>query len=392
MSFPHRLTWLGVWLAMMAGSSACSSEADGGPNPVEGTGVRLELVASGLSFPVYLAAPPGDMNRLFIVEKTGAIRIIKDGALLPDPFLDLSGQVSGAGEQGLLGLAFDPGYASNGRFFVHYTIQNDDNQVSLFQVSSDPDRADPGSGQVILSVPRDFTNHNGGQLTFGPDGFLYLGLGDGGGSSDPQDRGQSTADLLGSILRLDVQAGTSYTVPADNPFVGQPGAQPEIWSYGLRNPWRFSFDRGTGDLYIADVGETRFEEIDVAPAADGGGRGANYGWSLMEGSHCFAAQQCDRDGLAFPVHEYNHSTGCSVTGGYVYRGTLIPALQGHYLFADFCQGWVRSFRYAGGAATELTDWSALRPGGMITSFGEDAAGELYVLDSSGGVFRIVSET
>jgi glucose/arabinose dehydrogenase len=340
---------------------------------------------------LYLTASSGDLSRLFVVEQTGDIRIIKDGALLPTPFLDISTKITAGGEQGLLGLAFDPDYASTGRFVVHYTDTNGDTHLSQFTVSSDPDVADPASEQVILTADQPYNNHNGGQVLFGPDGMLYLGLGDGGSEGDPQGRGQDLSDLLGSILRLDVRSTSPYSVPPDNPFVGQAGVQPEVWSYGLRNPWRFSFDRTTGDLYIGDVGQDSFEEVDVAPAAAGSGKGLNFGWNIMEGTHCYNASTCNQSGLTLPVLEYPHSEGCSVTGGYVYRGSVIPALQGLYFFGDYCQGTVRSFRYQGGSATELTDWPTLRPGGSITSFGEDAAGELYVVIQSGSVFKIVPE-
>jgi glucose/arabinose dehydrogenase len=386
MRFPCRCSAFGFTLVMAAVQGCSSSE---GSLP-QGHGARLQQVVSGLSFPLYLTAPPGDMNRLFVVEKTGTIRIVKGGTLLPTAFLDLSSAVSGGDEQGLLGLAFDPGYASNGRFVVHYTDVAGDTRLSIFQVSSDPDIADPASEQVILTAAQPFSNHNGGQILFGPDGFLYLGLGDGGSANDPEGRGQDLTELLGSILRLDVQAGNSYTIPPDNPFVGQAGARPEVWSYGLRNPWRFSFDRASGDLYIADVGQSQSEEVDVATASGGSGKGVNYGWNIMEGAHCLAGT-CDQTGLTLPVFEYNHSQGCSITGGYVYRGSAIPALQGLYFFADFCQGWVRSFRHETSGIIELTDWPTLRPGGLITSFGEDAAGELYVMAAGGGVFKFVPD-
>ncbi len=324
-----------------------------------------------------------------MVEQTGGIRLIKDGSLLPTPFLDLSGRISAGGEQGLLGLAFYPDYATSGRFVVHYTDPAGDTHLSIFHVSADPDVADPASELVILTADQPYANHNGGQVLFGPDGFLYLGLGDGGAANDPEGRGQNLSDLLGSILRVDVQSGTSYTVPGDNPFVGQAGVQPEVWSYGLRNPWRFTFDRATGDLYIADVGQEHYEEVDVAPGGGSPGKGINYGWNIMEGAHCLSGGQCDQTGLTLPTFEYGHDQGCSITGGYVYRGNAIPALQGLYFFGDYCQGWVRSIRYAGGQATELTDWPTLRPGGSVLSFGEDAAGELYVLSSSGGVFKLI---
>ena len=259
---------------------SCGSEPTQPPDPALPTGtvpVALEEVAAGLTFPLYLTSPPED-SRLFIVEKGGRIRIVKNGALLATPFLDISSQVSSGREQGLLGLAFDPNYASNGRFVVHYTDTQGDTRVSIFTVSADPDVAN-GSEQPILSLDQPFSNHNGGHLLFGPDGYLYVGLGDGGGVGDPDGRGQTVDDLFGSILRLDVSSGTSYSIPADNPFVDQPNASGELWSYGLRNPWRFSFDRGTGDLYIADVGQFAWEEVDVATAAQGAGRGVNYGWS-----------------------------------------------------------------------------------------------------------------
>jgi glucose/arabinose dehydrogenase len=380
---------IGLSLFTCFSASACSSQSE--PSLPVGAGARLQQIASGLSSPLYLTTAPGDPSRLFIVEQTGAIRIIKDGTLLPVPFLDISGEILVGGEQGLLGLAFDPEYASNGRFVVHYSNQVGDTHLSIFNVSSNPDIADPATERLILTADQPYDNHNGGQVLFGPDGFLYLGLGDGGSANDPEGRAQNLGDLLGSILRLDVHSGTSYAVPPDNPFVGQAGIQPENWSYGLRNPWRFSFDRATGDLYIADVGQNHFEEVDVAPASAGSAKGVNYGWNIMEGAHCLNGGSCDQAGLTPPTFEYDHNQGCSITGGYVYRGAAVPALQGLYLFGDYCSGWVRSFRYQDGAAVELTDWPTLRPGGAITSFGEDAAGELYVLVQGGSVFKIVPE-
>jgi glucose/arabinose dehydrogenase len=249
-----------------------------------------------------------------------------------------------------------------------------------------------GSWSTTLSVTQPGPAHNGGQIRFGPDGMLYIALGDGGSrNGDDRGRGQSLADPLGSVLRVDVSSGTGYTAPPDNPFVGTANARPEIWSYGLRNPWRFTFDRATGDLYIGDVGESRWEEVNYASAADGAGRGLNYGWSRMEGRHCFRGDECDQAGLTLPVLEYSHSSGCSVISGYVYRGAAIPALQGTYFFADFCGGWVRSFRMEGGMVVDETDWPALRPGGLVTSFGEDPAGELYLLTEQGGVFKIIQQ-
>ncbi len=360
------------------------------PPPAGPVSVGLQEVVSGLGFPDGLTAPPGDTHRLFIVEKGGLIRIVRDGTLLPAPFLDLSSRVSTRREQGLLGLAFDPDYASNGRFIVHYTDLNGNTSVSAFHVDpADPDRADPASETVILALDQPGPNHNGGEILFGADGMLYIGLGDGGSEGDPEGRGQSLNDLFGSILRLDVSSGTGYTIPPDNPYVGRTDARGELWSVGLRNPWRFTFDPATGDLYVADVGQDNWEEIDVVTAAQGAGRGANFGWNVMEGAHCFADPHCSPDRYTLPVLEYSHSEGCSVSGGYVYRGSAIPTLQGTYFYADFCQGWVRSFRLQGGQAVDQRDWPELAPGGNVPSFGQDAAGELYVLSDAGGVFRIV---
>lgn len=377
-------------LILTVAASGCDSQFENEtPDPPEGTEpVALEPIASGLIFPLYLTTPDGD-PRLFIVEKGGAIRVVKDGALLPNPFLDISGQVSIGAEQGLLGLAFDPQYAANGRFVIHYTDVAGDTRVSAFRVSSDPDVADPASEVSILTVDQPFSNHNGGQVLFGPDGHLYVMLGDGGSSGDPGGRGQSLAELLGSILRIDPLDAGGYTVPADNPFVGTAGALPEIWSYGLRNPWRITFDPATDDLYIADVGQSQWEEVDVSTSAGGAGKGLNFGWSIMEGLDCFVESSCNQEGLELPVLSYSHSDGCSITGGFVYRGAAIPALQGHYFYSDFCQGWVRSFRLESGSAVDQFQWPTLAPGGNVPSFGRDAAGELYVMSTAGMVFKIV---
>jgi glucose/arabinose dehydrogenase len=376
-------------LILGCGASACSTQFDNEtPDPPQGTEpVALEQVAVGLTFPLYLTAPDGD-PRLFIAEKVGTIRVVKDGALLPTPFLDISAQVSGGGEQGLLGLAFDPQYATTGRFIVHYTDLAGDTRVSGYRASADPDVADAASEVAILSADQPFANHNGGQILFGPDGYLYVMLGDGGSADDPGGRGQSLTDVFASILRIDPLDQGGYAVPADNPFVGVAGALPEIWSYGLRNPWRASFDPATGDLYIADVGQRRWEEVDVSTAADGAGRGLNFGWSLMEGAECFRTA-CDQVGLQLPVLAYNHDDGCSITGGFVYRGAAIPALQGHYFYSDFCSGFVRSFRFENGTAVDQLQWPTLVPGGGVLSFGRDAAGELYLLSTAGAVFKIV---
>jgi glucose/arabinose dehydrogenase len=380
-----------AWLLGLIPASACGSDGGTGFGPLTGTvPVALQEVASGLNFPVYLTAPPGDSARLFILEKGGAIRIVKGDTLEPTPFLDLTGKVSTGSEQGLLGLAFDPAYATNGRFVVHYTDTNGNTTISMFQVATDsPDRADPASERILLTVEQPFANHNGGQILFGPDGMLYVGLGDGGSEGDPGGRGQGLTDLLGDILRLDVRSGTGYAIPADNPFVGRTDARPELWSVGLRNPWRFSFDAVTGDLYIADVGQDAWEEVDVVTTAQGAGRGANFGWNITEGRHCTTDPSCDLSRFTLPLTEYSHQDGCSVTGGFVYRGAAIPALQGHYFYSDYCSGWVRSFRLQDGVAADEQQWPTLAPGGNVPSFGQDAAGELYIMNVEGRVFRIV---
>ena len=388
----------GLTLLLLAGAGySCGADpvAPPPPPPPPPPALGLQEVASGLDFPLFLTAPPTDQTRLFIVEKTGRIRIVRNGALLANPFLDLSARVSSGSEQGLLGLAFHPGYASNGLFVVNYTNPSGDTRVSAFRVSANPDLADAGSEQVILAVAQPFSNHNGGMVGFGPDGKLYVGLGDGGSGGDPQGNGQNRNTLLGKLLRLDLSGTGQVSIPPDNPFAGQAGIRGEIWSFGLRNPWRFSFDRATGDLYIADVGQNAREEINLGTEAAGLGRGVNYGWNLMEGDACFSPPAgCNRAGLTLPVLDYDHSEGCSVTGGYVYRGSAIPELRGHYLYADFCGGWVRSFRASGGAAVDRQDRTTLSPpgGGQIPSFGEDSRGELYLMVASGRVFRIVPGT
>jgi len=378
-----------VALAMIVVLRGCGSDgATPTTPPTQSTdSVTLRTVATGLDFPVYLTAPPGD-PRLFIVEKTGRIRIVKGGALSAAPFLDLSGSVSGGSEQGLLGLAFDPQYATTGRFYVDYTDRNGDTRIARFHVSADADVADASSSEILLTIDQPYANHNGGQLAFGPDGFLYVGMGDGGSGGDPQGHGQNPNDLLGSLLRLDVSGASGYTVPAGNPYSAG-GGRGEVFNIGLRNPWRFSFDRQGGDLYIADVGQDQREEVDVSTAASGGGRGLNYGWNRMEGTACYGGG-CDRTGLTLPVIDYTHADGCSITGGYVYRGHAVPTLAGTYFYADFCNGWVRSFRYQNGQAGNPREWPMLKPGGQVTSFGEDAAGELYILEADGKVFQIVA--
>lgn len=347
--------------------------------------IRLTQVATGLNAPLFLTAPPGDASRLFVVEKFGAIRVIKNGLLLFTPFLDLSAVVASPDEEGLLGLAFHPDYANTGRFFVYYTDLNNDTRVSEFHVSADPDVADP-TETLVLGVDQPATTfHKGGMLAFGPDGYLYIGLGDGGESSSTA---QDLTTMLGKILRIDVNGAAPYAIPPGNPFLLLVGARPEIWSYGLRNPWRFSFDRQTGDLYIGDVGESRREEIDVATAASGRGGGVNFGWDIMEGGRCSGAGSCNTAGLTLPVLDYPRSSACTMIGGYVYRGAAIPTIQGSYFHADYCFGWVHSFRYSNGGITNKANWDALDQNRPIVSFGEDAAGELYLVSLDGAVLRI----
>jgi glucose/arabinose dehydrogenase len=357
------------------------------PPPPGSDSIILTPLVTGLDLPLYLTVPAGD-QRLFIVEKTGRIRIVKEGALLPTPFLDLSGAVSTGSEQGLLSMAFHPDYATNGFFYVDYTDGNGDTHVTRYSVSDgDPDAANPASAKTILTVDQPFDNHNGGLLLFGPDGKLYVGLGDGGSGGDPLGNGQSLGTLLGKILRIDVDAGDPYAVPPDNPFVGRAGARGEIWAYGLRNPWRFAFDAATNRLYIADVGQSAWEEVNVVPADQGG---QNFGWNIMEGTHCYGASSCDQGGLTLPVLEYSHDDGCSITGGYVYRGTLAASVKGQYFYSDYCTGFLRSFTFDGTTASAPTTWN-VGDIGNVQSFGEDAAGELYILSTNGTVYRVEQE-
>ncbi len=364
---------------LLAGIARTARAADFLPTD----GLRLEPIAAGLNNPLWLTAPAGD-SRLFIVEQPGRIRIVRDGQLLAAPFLDLTAQVSDGNEQGLLSVAFHPDYARNGFFFVNFTDPRGDTRVERFTVSSDPDRADPATRKLILTVPQPFANHNGGLVLFGPDRMLYIGMGDGGSAGDPMGNGQNRNTLLGKMLRIDVDGGDPYAIPADNPFAGQNGTRNEIWALGLRNPWRFSFDPAANLLYIADVGQSRWEEIDIVAVKQGG---LNFGWNVMEGPACYTAQNCDSSGFVLPAAAYDHSEGCSITGGAVYRGARIPALLGHYFFADYCQGWIRSFKYEAGAVTERRQWNVDNIG-RVLSFGEDAAGELYVLSDRGKVYRI----
>lgn len=346
-------------------------------------GLRATIVAQGLDAPLFVTAPAGD-PRLFVVEQPGRIRIVKNGRLLPEPFLDLTSRIRSGGERGLLGLAFHPNYAANGLFFVNFTNRDGDTHVERFRVSADPDRADPASAQLVIRIEQPYSNHNGGMIAFAPDGRLWIGMGDGGSGGDPQGHGQNRRSLLGKMLRLDVDARAPYAIPPDNPYSNGREGRAEIWASGLRNPWRFSFDRGSNFVFLADVGQNKWEEVNVADARTGG---LNYGWNLREGAHRYGSPRVTAERLVDPAAEYAHSDGCSVTGGYVYRGQALANLRGTYFFSDYCNGWLRSFRWTAGRVTDRREW---RVGdlGNVTSFGEDAAGELYVTSSDGRVRRI----
>lgn len=365
-------------------SGACNGDSSSSPVP----DLALDTIATGLSHPLFVTAPPGDRSRLFLVERTGQIRIVKNGTLLSSPFLDITSRVSNGSEQGILGMAFRPDYATTRTFMVYYMDPSLTSVLSRFQVpAGTPDVADASSEDTLLTIPQPIGDHNGGMLAYGRDGYLYMSVGDGGCCGDPDGHGQDRTELLGSILRLDVTATGPYGIPADNPWANHPTFRHELWNYGLRNPWRFSFDRTTGDLYIADVGDNTREEVDVIPHTSTGGE--NLGWRNMEGSQCFGGGSCSMTGLTLPVLDYGHDEGCSIIGGYVYRGADLPGLRGAYFYADFCAGWIRSFRWAGGALTDERQYDLLDPSELPNSFGEDADGELYVTTETGNVYKIV---
>jgi glucose/arabinose dehydrogenase len=343
-------------------------------------------LVSGLSSPTYLTHAFDE--RLFVTEQGGTIRIIDGGRLLDEPFLDIISRVgSAAFEQGLLSVAFHPNYAENGQFYVNYTDRNGVTIVSRFSVrSGDANLADPASEEILLSVRQPFENHNGGQLQFGPDGMLYIGMGDGGSAGDPLNNGQDFSTLLGSLLRIDVSTETGYQIPFDNPFLDDPAIPDEIWAIGLRNPWRFSFDRKNGDLYLSDVGQSLLEEVNYIAFPSAGGQ--NFGWNIMEGTNCFLNESCDSRGLTIPVAEYSHQEGgCSISGGYVYRGVNFQGFLGNYFYGDFCSGFIWSLLQEGGG--EWVSHLVAQTGLKISSFGEDAAGELYLSDhASGTVYQV----
>jgi len=317
-------------------------------------------------------------------------RIVDNGTTLTAPFLDISGRVFTGGEGGLLSMAFDPQFSSNRYFYLYYTDPQQNIVIERFSAGSNPNLADATSGLVILRIPHPgFTNHFGGQVAFGPDGNLYLGTGDGGGAGDPNRNGQNLNSLLGKLLRIDVRNATAavpYRIPDGNPYAGQAGRRAEIWAAGLRNPWRFAFDRS--QLYLSDVGQDRREEVNIGPVS---AAGLDYGWNTMEGTLCYNAASCERSGLTLPVFEYDHGSndanGCSITGGFVYRGSAIPGLQGRYFYSDYCRGFLKSFLAGGGSASEQRDWSVGDIGNVV-SFGQDGQGELYLMTSRGIVYRI----
>ncbi|MEO8216782.1 MAG: PQQ-dependent sugar dehydrogenase [Acidobacteriota bacterium] len=375
------------FVALLSILAACSEPAARTAEAANtrGSAPALELVTQGLSSPVAITNAGDGSGFLYITLQDGRIVILDGTAVRTEPFLDIRSLVGCCGERGLLSAAFHPSYSTNGLFYVDYTDQNGDTVIARYQRSStDPMRVDPTSAAILLRVAQPFPNHNGGQLQFGPDGYLYIGMGDGGSGGDPGNRAQNLGQLLGKLLRIDVDQGNPYAIPPDNPFVTRPDARPEIWAYGLRNPWRFSFDSNR-NLFIGDVGQNAWEEIDFEQAGTGGGR--NYGWRLMEGRHCFnPATNCSSPALVLPIAEYDHSLGCSVTGGYRYRGRF-ARLRSTYLYADYCSGRIWG-------ATEASDgtWTSeelLTINAQITSFGEDEAGELYLADQGGKIFRLV---
>ncbi len=360
-----------------------------GAAPLSWPTIVLTQKISGLSEVTSLTHANDGSGRIFLVERKGKIRIFKNGALLTTPFIDLASKItSSGGEQGLLGLAFPANYKTQGRFYVYYTAPDGAITISRFSVSAKPDGANLGTEQVLLTIPHGrFSNHNGGQLAFSPkDGYLYAGTGDGGSGGDPLGNGQNTNALLGKILRLDVSAGTgAYRVPPTNPYVKTPGYRPEIWALGLRNPWRFSFDRSKGDLYIADVGQQNREEINFQDSGSPGGH--NYGWNILEGTNCYNKISCTKPPKYIaPVWEYDHGLGCSVTGGYVYRGTTYPTMRGTFIYGDYCSGTLWGLKLDG---TKWRNTVLLKSGLDLSTFGEDEAGNVYVVDYSGGKVYLI---
>jgi glucose/arabinose dehydrogenase len=377
-------------------SARTADPADGTATPAAAPApgsIRLTRVVGGLDKPVFVTSARDGSGRLFIVEKSGRIRILDGGTLRSTPFLNLSASVSKGSEQGLLGLAFHPRFSTNRRFFVNYTNTSGDTVIREYRASAtDPNRVASGSGRTIIKINQPYSNHNGGMIAFGPDGYLYIGMGDGGSGGDPGNRAQNKDSLLGKMLRINVNGSTStrnYLIPSSNPYVGKPGRN-EIWQRGLRNPWRWSFDRSTGNLWIGDVGQRRYEEVDRAiKTSTGAGRGVNWGWRVMEGRHCYLPSSgCNKTGKKLPLVEYSHASNgrCAVTGGYVYRGSAVAALRGWYVYGDYCSGEI--FAVAAGASSPASPVRLLDTDLLVSSFGESAGGELYVVDLAGTLYRV----
>ncbi len=376
----YKIQSFSLILLLLKLSTGCASSW---PEPI------FIQVAEGLDQPVHLTHAGDDSGRIFIVEQPGRIKILKDNIILRAPFLDITDRVRSGGERGLLSIAFPPTYRDKRYFYVNYTNASGDTTVSRFHLETD-NIANPQNEEIILIVEQPFSNHNGGQLAFGPDGFLYIAMGDGGSGGDPLGSGQNTNSLLGKMLRIDVESGINsngkpYKIPNTNPFIATADFLPEIWALGLRNPWRFSFDRETGDLFIADVGQNQFEEVNVQFANSQGGE--NYGWNTLEGFHCFNSTTCNQNGLTSPIIEYDHSQGdVSITGGMVYRGKEFPKMQGVYFFADFASGRIAGLRRIN------NQWKSSFLANTkfnISSFGEDGNGQMYLLDISGSIYRII---
>jgi glucose/arabinose dehydrogenase len=388
-ALPRRLVTASLAAALLISSFVSSADVLAAPTDAH---IRLRLIASGLSQPTFATSANDGSGRIFIVEKTGKVKILQNGVVRSTPFLNISSQVSKGSEQGLLGLAFHPGFKTNRKLYVNFTNLAGTTVIREYRVSSsNRNVVSTSTRRDILRIGQPYANHNGGMLAFGPDGYLYIGMGDGGGSGDPGNRAQNPNDLLGKMLRIDINGtwgNAAYRNPPTNPYVGV-GGRDEIWQIGLRNPWRFSFDRSNGDLWIGDVGQGSYEEIDhVVRTSSSAGRGVNWGWRVLEGTHCFSPMSgCSTAGKAMPLLDYDHGNGrCAVTGGYVYRGSAIPLLRGGYVFGDFCSGeiWVvASSASAPASKVRLLDTSLL-----LSSFGQIGGGELVVTDLNGRVYRI----
>jgi glucose/arabinose dehydrogenase len=383
------MLWSGAVLYLLLAAAASAGAAGDVAVKADTTpawpSVVLARKAIGLDRPTSITNAGDGSNRLFVTEQKGRIILLKDFTIQKASFLDITNRVSCCGERGLLSVVFPKGYAKKRYFYVNYTDKSGDTVVARYRLTSGIDAADPKSEEVILTVKQPYANHNGGQLAFGPDGFLYIGMGDGGSGGDPHGYAQDPGSHLGKMLRIDVESGGKpYALPPGNPYLNRTGYRPEIWALGLRNPWRFSFDPKTGDLYIADVGQNRYEEVDVQPVESKGGE--NYGWNIMEGMHCFKSPSCDKAGLAMPIVEYGHDKGCSVTGGMAYRATEYPALQGTYLYSDFCSGriWGLRRKNDGWQHTEL-----MNSGRAVSTFGVDEQRNIYLADyNEGALYKI----